>query len=82
MWLRDSLPYDLKDARVLLYGYDTSLLRSQTFQNIDDIAIAFCKSIRRIRSYDNVSGLCGFNFFFFPLSSEAHFDRAKLHHGL
>jgi hypothetical protein len=56
MWLRDSLPNDLKGARVLLYGYDTSLLQSQTFQNVDDIAITFCKSIKRIRRYDNVSG--------------------------
>jgi hypothetical protein len=60
MWLRDSLPYDLKRARVLLYGYDTSLLRSQTFQNIDDIAIAFCKRIRDIRRHNNVSRLCKF----------------------
>jgi len=55
MWLRDSLPKDLKGARVLLYGYDTSLLDSQTFQSIDDIAIAFCERIRGIRTNENVS---------------------------
>ena len=55
MWLRDSLPNDLKGARILLYGYDTNLLCSQTFQSIDDVAIAFCKSIRGIRTRENVS---------------------------
>ena len=55
MWLRDSLPFDLKGVRVLLYGYDTSLIGSQTFQSIDDIAIAFCERIRGIREHENVS---------------------------
>ena len=58
MWLRDSLPYDLKGARILLYGYDTSLIGSQTFQSIDDIAIDFCERIRAIREHENVSELC------------------------
>jgi hypothetical protein len=49
MWLRDSLPQDLRRARVLLYGYDTGLVHSQAFQDIDDIAITFSRSIRSIR---------------------------------
>jgi hypothetical protein len=49
MWLRDSLPQDLQGARVLLYGYDTNLVQSQTFQDIDDIAVTFSRSIRSIR---------------------------------
>ncbi|KAH0537751.1 hypothetical protein FGG08_005499 [Glutinoglossum americanum] len=49
MWLRDSLPQDLKGARILLYGYDTSLLHSQAFQGIDDIAVGLSHSIRSIR---------------------------------
>jgi hypothetical protein len=57
MWLRDGLPHDLKGARVLIYGYDTNLLDSQTFQSVEDIAIAFCKSIRSIRMHNKVSGL-------------------------
>jgi hypothetical protein len=56
MWLRDGLPHDLKGARVLVYGYNTNLLESQTFQNVDDIAIAFSKSIRSIRMHNKVSG--------------------------
>ncbi|KAH0553479.1 hypothetical protein GP486_006452 [Trichoglossum hirsutum] len=49
MWLRDCLPYDLKGARILLYGYNTDLRESQAFQNIEDIAIAFSRGIRSIR---------------------------------
>ena len=55
MWLRDSLSHDFKQARILLYGYDTSLLRSETFQTIDDVAIEFCKRIKSIRRNNNVS---------------------------
>jgi protein SERAC1 len=55
MWLRDGLPHDLKRARVLVYGYNTNLLESQTFQNVDDIAIAFNESIRSIRIHNRVS---------------------------
>lgn len=62
MWLRDSLPQDLDGARVLLYGYNTSLNQSQTFQNIDDIAVAFSEGIRSIRRH-NVSDLYKFLLF-------------------
>ncbi|KAH0543156.1 hypothetical protein FGG08_002501 [Glutinoglossum americanum] len=44
-----SIELDLKGARVLLYGYDTGLVRSESFQNIDDIAVTFSRSIRSIR---------------------------------
>jgi hypothetical protein len=62
MWLRDGLPHDLKGARVLVYGYNTNLLESQTFQTVDDIAIAFSKSIRSIRIHNKVSGAVWFFF--------------------
>ena len=77
MWLRDGLPHDLKGARVLVYGYNTNLLESQTFQNVDDIAIAFSESIRSIRIHNRVSWIVRL---WGPL--EAHSDRAKLCHGL
>jgi hypothetical protein len=82
MWLRDSLPYDLEGVRVLTYGYDTSLVGSQTFQNIDDIAISLNKGIRRIRRDVNVSGLREFFFVFFVFHWEAHCDRTTAYHGL
>lgn len=49
MWLRDSLARDYKDARVLVYGYDTSLVRSESFQDIDDIGARLSFSIGLIR---------------------------------
>jgi hypothetical protein len=56
MWLRDSLPDDLQGARMLLYGYDTNLLQSDSFQDIDDIAGTFRTNIRSIRRSHKVSG--------------------------
>jgi hypothetical protein len=46
MWLRDSLPHDLTYndrpmARVLIYGYESSLPRSKSFQNLEDLATSF-----------------------------------------
>jgi hypothetical protein len=55
MWLRDSLPQDLHGARILLFGYDTSLLQSQAFQGIDDIAVEFSRNIRSVRQNSKVS---------------------------
>ena len=49
MWLRDCLPDDLEGVRVLLYGYNTDLLDSQSFQDIDHIAANFAASINSIR---------------------------------
>jgi hypothetical protein len=54
MWLRDSLPYDLPDARVFLYGYDTNLLQSQTFQDIDDLGLRLSESLRSIKRSQKV----------------------------
>ena len=48
MWLRDGLPQDLPSIRTLLYGYDTQLGMSRSFQTIDDIAIAFAITLHRI----------------------------------
>lgn len=38
MWIRDSLPKDLPDTRAVVYGYDTKLHASQSFQSIADLA--------------------------------------------
>jgi hypothetical protein len=35
MWLRDSLPYDLPCARIIIYGYDTQLHGSRNFQDLE-----------------------------------------------
>lgn len=75
MWLRDGLPHDLKGARVLAYGYNTNLLRSQAFQRVDDIAIAFCKSIRSVRRRGNVGIPADL------VVLKTHFARTMIGHG-
>jgi hypothetical protein len=54
MWLRDSLPRDLKGARVILYGYDTVVPESKCFQRIDELATHLSESIRSVRRYREV----------------------------
>jgi hypothetical protein len=54
MWLRDSLPNDLPRTRILVFGYDTPLKNSTSFQSIDDLGIHLRSSISNIRNYANV----------------------------
>jgi len=57
MWLEDSLSTDLFTygsstgtiARVLLYGYDSHIERSDSFQSIRDLASKLRMSLRAIR---------------------------------
>jgi len=49
MWLRDSLPQDLPGARILIYGYDTRLEGSQSFQDVRTLAGQFRNQIKAIR---------------------------------
>ena len=46
MWLRDALPHDLPCARVLTYGYDTRLAGSHSFENLEDVALKFRRSLK------------------------------------
>ena len=48
MWLRDRLPHDLKHVRSIIYGYDSRLVQSESFQGIDDIAITFIAQLKSI----------------------------------
>ena len=48
MWLRDRLPQDVPQVRSLIYGYDTKLFRSHSFQDLDDIAKWFIASLKEI----------------------------------
>lgn len=38
MWIRDTLPKQLEGTRTIIYGYDTKLYESRSFQNIPDLA--------------------------------------------
>jgi len=54
MWLRDALPHDIKGeddnplSRVMVYGYESSLQQSDSFQNIEDLGTAFRSSLLRL----------------------------------
>lgn len=50
MWLRDSLPNDLPGVRILLYGYDTELQGSSSFQGIKDVGNRFSNAVRTVRA--------------------------------
>lgn len=52
MWLRDSLPCDLRYenttepmARVMIYGYESGVRNSNSFQNLEDLATSFHSSL-------------------------------------
>lgn len=46
MWLRDALPEELPGARVMIYGYDSKLAESTSFQNLGDVASRFRESLQ------------------------------------
>ncbi|KAI9683271.1 MAG: hypothetical protein M1822_006136 [Bathelium mastoideum] len=46
MWVRDGLPRHLRGTRAILYGYDTKLNDSQSFQRISDLAQALVISLQ------------------------------------
>lgn len=49
VWLRDYLPDDVPNIRVLLYGYDTSLVGSDSKDSIEDLGSRFLESIKAFR---------------------------------
>lgn len=49
MWLRDSLPSDLPGAQILIYGYNTKLLSSFSFQDLEALATTFRESLEALR---------------------------------
>jgi hypothetical protein len=48
MWFRDSISSDLLGAQVMLYGYDTQLHGSHTFQDLEALASALRSDIRAL----------------------------------
>ncbi len=55
MWLRDSLPKDHPNLRILLYGYESGLAGSESSLNISGIAETFIGHLRGLRSQSEVS---------------------------
>lgn len=48
VWFRDRLPKDMPAIRPILYGYDTQLVKSESVQTIDDLAISFITRLKSI----------------------------------
>ncbi|KAL7918361.1 ankyrin repeat protein [Trichoderma austrokoningii] len=51
MWLRDALPIDFPGARILIYGYETRLIQSKSFQNLTDLGKALQVDMKGIREF-------------------------------
>jgi len=54
MWLRDSLPDDFPDLRIFIYGYESGLQGSNSFQNLRDVGESFRDSLRDLTGPQNV----------------------------
>ncbi|XEU94786.1 hypothetical protein FSHL1_000070 [Fusarium sambucinum] len=48
MWLRDDLPISIPNCRVFIYGYNTQLEESTSFQSLEDIGIAFKDGLKHL----------------------------------
>ncbi|KAI1407119.1 hypothetical protein F5Y13DRAFT_175692 [Hypoxylon sp. FL1857] len=46
MWIRDELPRAMPDTRLSIYGYDTALVGSNSFQSIEDLATSLIDHIK------------------------------------
>jgi hypothetical protein len=55
VWLRDFLPEDIPTARVLIYGYDTTITKGDTKHSITHLAIAFLDSVKAFRAATEVT---------------------------
>lgn len=57
VWLRDFLPDDIPDVRVLLYGYDTELAKSESKNSIVDLAKSLLELVKIFRDETEVKTL-------------------------
>ncbi|VUC27567.1 unnamed protein product [Clonostachys rosea] len=55
MWLRDALPQYIKDSRIFIYGYDTKLIGSSSFQSLRNLGQVLYLTIRNLRQTDSKS---------------------------
>lgn len=46
MWVRDALPKAFPSIRVVLFGYDTTLVKSNSFQTIDDLSLSLVNNLK------------------------------------
>ena len=49
MWLSDSLPHDIRTARVMTYGYESGLVASESTQTLCDLGQTFHDILQPLR---------------------------------
>ena len=57
MWLRDLLPEAINSARILLYGYNSRVLRNASISGIREHARLFVVSLQALKTRDKVGPL-------------------------
>jgi len=55
VWLRDFLPKDIPTARMLVYGYDTTITDKDAKYSIKDLGRAFLDSYKAFREATQVT---------------------------
>lgn len=53
MWIRDCLPKDLPGTRAIIYGFNTKLVESRSFQFISDLA---SELVSHLETYGGAQG--------------------------
>ncbi len=54
VWLRDFVPIDIKNARILVYGYNTKVDKSDDKSSIGDLAKGLLRALGAFRSNTEV----------------------------
>lgn len=57
MWLRDFLPEHVPTARILTYGYDSTLFGNDSTSSISDFAGRLLETLKTARAHKHVSNL-------------------------
>jgi hypothetical protein len=55
MWLVDKLPLDWPQARIMIYGYRSSIMGTRSKQTLQDIAKTFSNNLVQMRKDPSVS---------------------------
>jgi hypothetical protein len=74
MWLCDDLPNDLSAARIIIYGYESQLHGSQSFQDLEALATTLRTTLKNIvpkTEVCNTSAFFPFEADFSPLEEKA-----------
>lgn len=55
MWLRDFLPEHVPNARIMIYGYDSMLFKSNSTATIREFSRNFLQALNTARASDEVN---------------------------